>query len=104
MQKRLAVVNKFNLHSQQFHPTLIKSNFKDIMHKITYGFDCEIEGWYFYLGLNENRNEIKYPKLGISINSELNISSNVADDVTSQIIEKKNPNGIHKGLEGLLIC
>ncbi|CAH1982690.1 unnamed protein product [Acanthoscelides obtectus] len=54
---QLAVVTQFGLNSQQFHPTLINSDFKELLHKVVYGVNCEIEGWY--LNLNDTKaNEV----------------------------------------------
>ncbi|CAH1982164.1 unnamed protein product [Acanthoscelides obtectus] len=50
---QLAIVTQFAVNSQQFHPTLINSDFKELLLKVVYGVNCEIEGWY--LNLNDTK-------------------------------------------------
>lgn len=43
---QLAVVQKFALPSQQFHPLLLDSSLKKLLHKVITGENCTLEGWY----------------------------------------------------------
>ncbi|CAH1995729.1 unnamed protein product [Acanthoscelides obtectus] len=99
---QLAVVTQFALNSQQFHPTLINSDFKELLHKVVYGVNCEIEGWYLNLNdtkanevvkINNNSSAIEVPScrspdlhnIDINLNDISPISTIEKDKIRGQL-------------------
>ncbi|CAH0552534.1 unnamed protein product [Brassicogethes aeneus] len=99
---QFAVIKKFGLNrSQQFHPSLLKCDFKKLLHKVIYGTDCNIEDWYLDLNeMNEDR-----PRLSHNEQEHPILNSDAVKIPLQEVKlneQNKNTDEVQKKLEGFV--